>query len=158
MDPEPVRAALRRPKSVLGTPQCTGPYARLRVNEYTRQQQAYRAWRMTELDGMSIRQAAEALGLSVTTTWRRAKWWADYTLGPMYGLPFGPVPHQRSTRACRRGRPIVLPLDAPAILEQLLAGGLALEEIADAARVLPSCIRQLAVNRMVRERIAAAGL
>jgi hypothetical protein len=141
------------PKSVIGTPAWTGPYSRLRSNEFVRQQQAYRAWRLTELGGMSIRDAAETLGMSVTTTWRRARWFADYTLNSFYGLPNGPVPHQRGTRACPRGRPIILPLDARDVLDGLLADGCTLADVIAAERTVPTCIRDVAYSRMLWERL-----
>ncbi|WP_340564457.1 winged helix-turn-helix domain-containing protein [Streptomyces sp. GSL17-111] len=61
--------------------------------------------------GMTVREAATQLGMSPTTCWRRAWWFMDRTLPVSYGLPLGPLPPQRGTRACPRGRPWMPTLD-----------------------------------------------
>lgn len=144
-----------RPRSRIGTPAHTGPYARLRSNDARRIPQAAAAWDLIERRGLTVRAAAAILGLSTTTTWRRARWYADWTLGPaMYGLPYGPPPHQRGTRAVPRGRPIILPLDAPDVYRQLRAAGLTPETIAADRRTVPECVRDLAHWEMMRERLS----
>ncbi|MEX5711973.1 hypothetical protein AB1484_27670 [Parafrankia sp. FMc6] len=67
--------------------------------------------------GSSIRGAASTLGLSVTTAWRRYWWVLDWTLPDSEGLPRGPFPPQRGTRACPSGRPYLptWPIDNPAV-------------------------------------------
>jgi hypothetical protein len=146
------------PRSVIGTPAWRGPYSRLRCNEAARIEQAAAAWELVEVEGLSVRAAADALGLSVTTTWRRARWYADWTLGPMvYGLPWGPKPHQRGTRAVPRGRPVILPLDAPEVFRDLLASGASAETIAASWRTVPVCIRDIAISHMIREGLDEDG-
>jgi hypothetical protein len=63
-------------------------------------------------DGASIRQAAAKLGISRMTAWRRYWFLHDWTLPEYFGRPTGPIPPQRSTRACPRGRPFLPTLDA----------------------------------------------
>ena len=146
--PRPVRLA--RPKSVIGTPASSGPYARLRVNDVIRFREAERAWFLVHGAGMSIRTAASALGLSVTTTWRRERWFNDVTLNAHYGFPAGPPPQQRGTRAVPRGRPIVLPMDSADVIRDLRASGYSLADIAISAHTIPACVRRLAA-RMARQ-------
>lgn len=70
--------------------------------------------RMFELvvgQGATIRAAAAAVGLSATTGWRRYWWYRDWTLPGHHGLPAGPLPPMRGTRACPRGRPFLPTLD-----------------------------------------------
>jgi hypothetical protein len=64
-------------------------------------------------DGLSIRAAAQALGMSPTTAWRRYWWVMDWTLPGFRGYQSGPLPPQRGTRACPRGRPWLPTLDGP---------------------------------------------
>lgn len=82
-----------------------GPYPRLRLDLVTKVHQARQVAELVARDGMSIRAAARQLDMSVTTAWRRYWWYMDWTLPAYYGLPTGPVPPQRGTRACPRGRP-----------------------------------------------------
>lgn len=139
---------LARPKSTIGTPASSGPYSRLRLDPIKRYAEAEAAYRLIELGGVSVRQAAEALGMSATTAWRRARWYADWTLGPsVYGLPVGPPPQQRGTRAVPRGRPVILPLDAEDVLRQLLAAGYSYADVAASRRTVPACVRQIAAQR-----------
>lgn len=148
-----------RPYSRIGTPAHTGPYARLRSSDTVRIAEAAEAWRLVNVEKLSIRQAADVLGMSVTTTWRRERWYGDWTLGPdMYGLPYGPYPHQRGTRACPNGRPVILPHDARDVFRQLLDDGVPAYVIAVSWRTVPKCIRDLADKYMaeVRERLDEA--
>lgn len=145
------------PKSVIGTTAFRGPYSRTRVNEAVRIPQAAKAWELIEGRGMTVRQAAQVLGMSVTTTWRRARWFGDWTLNSFYGLPLGPKPHQRGTRACPSGRPIVLPVDAHDVFRQLVGAGISVESIAASWRAVPACIRDIAVAHMIREQLGDDG-
>jgi hypothetical protein len=138
----PVRLA--NPRSVIGTPQWTGPYSKLRVNPVTRYLEAERAWFLIHRGGLSVRQTAQALGLSATTAWRRACWYNDATSNRFHGFPDGPPPHQRGTRAVPRGRPIVLPMDAQSVLRDLLAAGYRPQDIVASPRTVPACVRRLA--------------
>jgi hypothetical protein len=65
------------------------------------------------LGGATFRQAANDCGLSLTTAWRRYHWFADWTLPAYYGQPHGPIPPQRGTAACPRGRPYLPTVDGP---------------------------------------------
>lgn len=142
---------LDHPRSIIGTTQCTGPYSRVRIDEWRRQTEAADAWRLIFARHMTVRQAADALGLSPTTAWRRAWWWHDYTLHSIYGLPPGPPPQQRGTRAVPRGRP-VLPHDTDAVIRQLLAAGYTLADIAASWRTVAGFIRAEAYRRLIYER------
>jgi hypothetical protein len=144
------------PKSVIGTPQSSGPYARLRVNCVTRWVEAERAWFLIHAHGRSVREAAQILGLSMTTTWRRAWWYNDATIGRFYGYPDGPAPHQRGTRAVPRGRPTILPMDADSVLRQLLAAGYSPRDIVASARTVPACVRDLAALLIDETTVDAA--
>lgn len=92
-------------------PRRGGPYPRLRLDLAVKVEQGHAVVRLI-LAGHSIRQAAAALGLSVTTAWRRYWFVMDWTLPQHYGRPPGPIPPQRGTRACPRGRPFLPTLDA----------------------------------------------
>ncbi|MFM9694531.1 hypothetical protein [Streptomyces europaeiscabiei] len=63
--------------------------------------------------GLSFREAADVMGLSVSTCWRRYWWVMDWTLPGRYGVKAGRLPPQRGTRACPRGRPWIQELDGP---------------------------------------------
>lgn len=140
------------PRSRIGTIATTGPYARLRLDVVKRYQESYAAWVLIIAGGMSVRTAANLLGLSPTTAWRRAWWFADQNLNHMYGLPDGPPPRQRGTRLCPRGRPIVLPHDAQFVIDVLLADGYSLEDIAASTRTIPVCVRRLARRLAARNQ------
>jgi hypothetical protein len=64
--------------------------------------------------GSSIRSAAAQLGMSYTTAWRRYWWVVDFELPTRWGVKRGPLPPQRGTKACPRGRPWQPTLDGPA--------------------------------------------
>lgn len=147
--PRPVRVA-QRPRSVIGTPASAGPYAKLRVNIVDRYQQGYAAWRLIVIGNTPVRAAAAQLGLSPTTAWRRAWWFNDVDLNRRYGFPPGPPPHQRGTRAVPRGRPYVLPMDAPYVIAELCGLGYSLEDIAVSVRTVPACVRRLARRMAAR--------
>lgn len=65
------------------------------------------------LAGASFRQAAAACGLTTTTAWRRYHWFVDWMRPSLYGCREGPIPPQRGTAACPRGRPYSPTLDGP---------------------------------------------
>lgn len=82
-----------------------GPWIHQRLDLYTKVEQG---WEVTKLihSGLSFRQASAQLGMSLTTAWRRYWFFEDYWALPrFYGRPSGPVPPQRGTRECPRGRP-----------------------------------------------------
>lgn len=88
-----------------------GPYPRLRLDLVIKEHQGRRMAELVHRKGLSIRQAAVELGLSPTTGWRRYWWWMDWTLPLYHGRPVGPIPPQRGTRRCPRGRPWLPTLD-----------------------------------------------
>jgi hypothetical protein len=90
-----------------------GPTPYLRLNLATKVEQGAAMWHLHHTRGLSIRAAARALGLSETTGWRRYWFLADFTLPGHYGKPAGPIPPQRGTAACPRGRPRLPTLDGP---------------------------------------------
>lgn len=87
-----------------------GPYLRLRLDAGVKLTQGYAVVRLVTA-GHSIRSAAAALGMSPSTAWRRYWFAMDWTLPAYYGREWGPVPPQRGTRACPRGRPWLPTLD-----------------------------------------------
>lgn len=132
----------------IGTPAHTGPYSRLRGNYLVWLEQGAAAWPLIVGGRGSVRQAAQLLGLSPTTAWRRAWWFHDWIVLPgYYGLERGPVPHQRGTRAVPNGRP-VLAHDAREIFRELLDSGYCLADIIGSRRVVPKNIRDLAVEQL----------
>lgn len=64
-------------------------------------------------NGHTFTEIGARLGLSATTAWRRYWWLLDWTLPSHYGLPNGPIPPLRGTRAVPRGRPCLPTLDHP---------------------------------------------
>ncbi|HZU54832.1 MAG TPA: hypothetical protein VFA06_03080 [Actinocrinis sp.] len=92
-------------------PRRGGPYPRLRRDLAVKVEEGHAVVRLI-LAGHSMRSAAAQLGLSVTTAWRRYWFVMDWSLPQSYGRPRGPIPPQRGTRACPRGRPFLPTLDA----------------------------------------------
>jgi hypothetical protein len=90
-----------------------GPYPRLRVPAPTKWIQGAAVADLVAVKGLSFRQAAAELDMSATTAWRRYWWVLDSTLPAYYGRPHGPIPPQRGTAACPRGRPYLPTLDDP---------------------------------------------
>lgn len=87
------------------------PHLRRQVPDIVKIDQGMAVARLVA-SGSSIRGAAGTLGLSVTTAWRRYWLITDWTLPGHYGLPCGPIPPQRATRACPAGqRPFLPTLD-----------------------------------------------
>jgi uncharacterized protein YjcR len=89
-----------------------GPY--LRMSLAVRVAQATEAHRLHET-GLGFVEVAERMGCSVTTAWRRARWWEDWTRPATVGRPIRRVPPQRGTRACPRGRPCCPEIDHPEV-------------------------------------------
>lgn len=84
------------------------PY--LRVDSGIKVEQGLAVWEAIA-NGATYRQAAAAAGMSTTTAWRRCWFVRDWTLPAVYGRPPGPIPPQRGTAACPRGRPYLPTLD-----------------------------------------------
>ena len=84
-------------------PRRGGPYPRLRLPLITKVEQGNAVLKLVR-QGHSMRSAGAVLGLSTTTAWRRFWFLMDY-------YPYGgrrarmPIPPQRGTRACPRGKP-----------------------------------------------------
>jgi hypothetical protein len=88
-----------------------GPYPYLRLDLLTKVEQGRAVVQLHLGEHRPIREAARILGLSPTTAWRRYWWYMDWTLPAHYGKPFGPIPPQRGTRACPKGRPYLPTVD-----------------------------------------------
>lgn len=87
-----------------------GPYPHLRGNSVTKVTEGLAVLQLVA-GGATFRQAANTLGMSLTTAWRRYWFVMDWDLPRYYGRPCGPVPPQRGTRACPSGRPWLPTLD-----------------------------------------------
>lgn len=94
-------------------PRRAGPSPYLRLDFTVKARQGFEVYMLVLGQGLSFRQAAARLGLSVTTCWRRYHWFSDWSLPGYYGRPPGPLPPQRGTRACPRGRPYLPTVDGP---------------------------------------------
>lgn len=94
-------------------PKRGGPYPYLRLDIAVKWTQGADVVQLVAINGLSFRQAAGRLGLSTTTAWRRYWWWMDSTLPAHWGYTNGPIPPQRGTRACPRGRPYLPTYDGP---------------------------------------------
>lgn len=91
-----------------------GPHPHRRVPYLTKLEQGDAIWRAVVLGGATFRQAGAALGLSKTTAWRRYWFVVDYDLPARWGVKNrGPLPPQRGTKACPKGRPWQDSLDGP---------------------------------------------
>ncbi|MFG2948160.1 hypothetical protein [Streptomyces adustus] len=90
-----------------------GPYPHLRIPFEIKATQGMAVIELTLGQGLSYRQAANQLGMSPTTAWRRGHWVMDWLLPHHYGRPQGPLPPQRGTAACPRGRPYLPTVDGP---------------------------------------------
>lgn len=94
-------------------PRRGGPYPHLRLDFGVKVDEGMRVVELVLGEGRSFRQAAAALGLSVSTCWRRYHFVLDWLLPEQYGLRSRRLPPQRGTRACPRGRPWIQELDGP---------------------------------------------
>lgn len=91
-----------------------GPEAHQRLNSIRAVLQGKRAWELYWGFGLSYRQIASATGLSLTTCWRRANLYGDWTLPMQWGRPLPlQLPPQRGTTRCPRGRPYIPGHDGP---------------------------------------------
>lgn len=90
-----------------------GPYPYLRAPLVTKVTEGALIHELVIGEGVSVREASRRLGLSSTTGWRRFWFYLDWSLPAAYGRPLGPVPPQRATRECPRGRPYLPTLDGP---------------------------------------------
>ena len=94
-------------------PRRAGPSPYLRLDFTVKARQGYEAYMLVLGQGLSFRHAADLLGLSGITTWRRYHFFSDLMLPVWHGGKPGPIPPQRGTRACPRGRPYLPTLDGP---------------------------------------------
>lgn len=102
------------PSTLVGGPRRGGPYPRLRLDAGVKAEQGLAVAELVIGKGLSFRQAANRLGLSLTTAWRRYWWFMDSTLPSRWGVKGRRrLPPQRGTRACPRGRPFIKELDGP---------------------------------------------
>lgn len=90
-----------------------GPHPHRRIPADIKARQGLAVYELVWGKGLSYRKAAAHLGMSPTTAWRRSHWFADWMLPARYGRPDGPLPPQRGTAACPRGRPYMPTLDGP---------------------------------------------
>jgi hypothetical protein len=93
-----------------GTGRRGGPVPYLRLDLGVKVREGLEVARLVAA-GASFRQAAAALDMSRMTAWRRYWFLQDWGLPGYFGRPSGPIPPQRSTRACPRGRPFLPTLD-----------------------------------------------
>jgi hypothetical protein len=63
--------------------------------------------------GFTFAEVADRMGVSLTTAWRRCRWFEDWTTPAESGHPIRRIPPQRGTRACPRGRPCIPEVDHP---------------------------------------------
>lgn len=90
-----------------------GPYPHLRLDLGVKVREGVAVVELVLGQGRTFRQAGAELGISATTAWRRYWFALDLTLPGRYGRPDGPIPPQRGTRACPRGRPYLPTVDGP---------------------------------------------
>ncbi|MEU8031941.1 hypothetical protein AB0C13_25395 [Streptomyces sp. NPDC049099] len=90
-----------------------GPYPHLRLDFGTKVTQGVAVVQLVLGQGHSFREAAAVLDMSLTTAWRRYWFALDLGTPQRHGRKPGPIPPQRGTRACPRGRPWMPTLDEP---------------------------------------------
>lgn len=83
-----------------------GPTPYLRLDLTVKVDQGTEAHRL-HTASFTFAEIAERLGMSLTTAWRRCRWYEDWTRPATIGLPIRRIPPQRGTRACPRGRPCI---------------------------------------------------
>ena len=86
-------------------PRRGGPYPHLRLDFGTKASQGLAVLDLVLGRGHTFRQAAAELGMSVSTCWRRFWFVLDLNTPARHGCKPGPIPPQRGTKACPRGRP-----------------------------------------------------
>ncbi|MGH4010663.1 MAG: hypothetical protein ACRDTH_21295 [Pseudonocardiaceae bacterium] len=89
-----------------------GPSPYVRLDLVVKVDQGAEAHRLHSA-GFTFAEIADQLGVSVTTAWRRCRWFEDWTRPAESGLPIRRIPPQRGTRACPRGRPCIPEVDHP---------------------------------------------
>lgn len=94
-------------------PRRAGPSPYCRLDLSIKAAQGAAAIELVLGQGLTFREAAAAMGLSVSTCWRRYWWVMDWTLPERWGVRAHRLPPQRGTRACPRGRPFIAELDGP---------------------------------------------
>ena len=88
-----------------------GPTPHLRLDLGIKVDQGTEAHRLHSA-GLTFAEVADRLGVSLTTAWRRCRWYEDWTRPVESGLPIRRIPPQRGTRACPRGRPCIPEVEA----------------------------------------------
>lgn len=94
-----------------------GPTPYLRLDLAVKVDQSAETHRL-HTAGFTFVEVAERLGMSLTTAWRRCRWFEDWTRPAESGLPIRRIPPQRGTRACPRGRPCIPELDHPELRQR----------------------------------------
>lgn len=94
-----------------------GPAPHSRLDLAVKVAQAAEAYRL-HASGRTFAEVATVMNVSLTTAWRRVKWYEDWTLPATYGLKIRRVPPMRGTRACPRGRPCLGELDHPELRDR----------------------------------------
>jgi hypothetical protein len=89
-----------------------GPAPGNRLDLAVKADQAVEAHRLHDT-GFTFAEIAERMGVSLTTAWRRCRWYEDWTRPATVGRPIRRIPPQRGTRACPRGRPCIPEVDHP---------------------------------------------
>lgn len=91
-----------------------GPETHRKLNTARALTEGKRCWEMVWIEGMSYRAVAATMRMSVTTCWRRANLWHDWTMPVQWGNPVPRrLPPQRGTARCPRGRPYIPGHDGP---------------------------------------------
>ena len=90
----------------------TGPAPYVRLDLTVKVDQGAEAFRLHH-SGLTFAEVARCMDLSLTTAWRRCRWYEDWSSPAKFGLPIRRIPPQRGTRACPRGRPCLPELDHP---------------------------------------------
>ncbi|WP_020117569.1 hypothetical protein [Streptomyces canus] len=87
------------------SPRRGGPTPYLRLDYTIKVDQGVAVMQLVLGDRLTFRQAATALDMSLSTAWRRFWFVVDCTTPQRHGCKPGPLPPQRGTKACPRGRP-----------------------------------------------------
>lgn len=95
-----------------------GPYPRLRTDLTVKTTEGLAVMQLVLGEGRTFRQAAAVLGMSLTTAWRRYWFVIDLGTPERHGCRPGPLPPQRGSRACPRGRPWMPSYDGARIVQE----------------------------------------